>query len=292
MEPGLYGTSKSSDGVSGYGVNGVSGQSSGPNGSGVFGTGNGPGSGAGVTGLNLNGTGVLGEDISGVGVNGTSLTGTGVSGTSDTGVGIQGTSKDPKGFAGKFTGNVEIDGATTLGGDLKIDGATTLGGDVKINGKLALTGDQTVDGTISVTKDILLSNGDCAEEFDFSGASDIDPGTVLCLNDHGALCPSSEAYDSRVAGVVSGAGEYRPGIVLDNRKREGPRVAIALLGKVFCKVDADYAPVTVGDMLTTAPLPGYAMKATDRGALGAVIGKALAPLEHGRGLIPILVGLR
>jgi hypothetical protein len=281
--PGVYGTSKSSDGVSGFGVNGVSGQSSGPNGSGVLGTGGGAGSGAGVTGLNLAGTGVLGSDVSG----------TGVSGTSVTGVGVQGICKDPKGFAAKFTGNVEIDGNTTIKGNAEIDGATTHGGDVKIDGKLAIAGDQTVDGTLSVTKDILLTNGDCAEEFNVSSESDIDPGTVLSLDGDGALYPSSTAYDSRVVGVVSGAGDYRPAIVLDRQVREGPRVAVALLGKVFCKVDADCSPVAVGDLLTTAPSPGYAMKASDRTrSFGAVIGKALAPLDQGRGLIPILVTLR
>ena len=65
-----------------------------------------------------------------------------------------------------------------------------------------------------------------------------------------------------------------------------------MIGKVFCKVDADAAPVDIGDLLTTSNTPGHAMKATDRErAFGAVIGKALAPLVSGRGLIPVLVAL-
>ena len=71
------------------------------------------------------------------------------------------------------------------------------------------------------------------------------------------------------------------------------RKPIALLGKVFCKVDASFEPVRVGDLLTTSSTPGHAMKAVDPAtAFGAVIGKALRPLKEGQGLIPILVTLQ
>jgi hypothetical protein len=96
-----------------------------------------------------------------------------------------------------------------------------------------------------------------------------------------------------VAGVVSGAGEYRPALVLDRRESATERISVALVGKVYCKVDADYGPIEVGDLLTTSKRPGFAMKAGDRvRAFGAVIGKALAPLQNGQGSIPILVALQ
>jgi hypothetical protein len=61
----------------------------------------------------------------------------------------------------------------------------------------------------------------------------------------------------------------------------------------YCKVDADLAPIEVGDLLTTSPTRGHAQKATDRArAHGAVIGKAMAPLTSGRGVVPVLVGLQ
>jgi hypothetical protein len=70
-------------------------------------------------------------------------------------------------------------------------------------------------------------------------------------------------------------------------------VPLALLGKVFCKVDAQYSPIEVGDLLTTSPTIGHAMKADDPlKAFGSVIGKALRPLQAGRGMIPILVALQ
>ena len=68
---------------------------------------------------------------------------------------------------------------------------------------------------------------------------------------------------------------------------------VALVGKVYCKVDARYSPVEVGDLLTTSPTPGHAMKADDpMKAFGAVIGKALDSLKAGQTLIPILVALQ
>ena len=65
------------------------------------------------------------------------------------------------------------------------------------------------------------------------------------------------------------------------------------MGKVFCKVDAQYGAVEVGDLLTTSPTAGHAMKASNSAkAPGAVIGKALRPLIDGQGLIPILIALQ
>ena len=144
------------------------------------------------------------------------------------------------------------------------------------------------------TGDILLANADCAEDFDISKDEDeIEPGTVMVLDQQGQLQKSTEAYDKKVAGVVSGAGDHRPGIVLDKKPSQNNRVPIALLGKVYCKVDADHSSVEIGDMLTTSSTAGYAMKAVDPlKSFGAVIGKALGRLTDGQGLIPILVVLQ
>lgn len=68
---------------------------------------------------------------------------------------------------------------------------------------------------------------------------------------------------------------------------------IALMGKTFCKVDASIAPIRPGDLLTSSPTPGFAMKALDRmKAIGAILGKAPDGLEDGLGPIPILVSPR
>jgi len=150
------------------------------------------------------------------------------------------------------------------------------------------------EGDVEVTGDIRLANADCAEDFDVSGTEPIEPGTVMVLDEAGgALHQSRQSYDKRVAGVVSGAGGYKPGIVLDKQNTQANRVPLALLGKVYCKVDASYGPIAVGDLLTTSDRPGHAMKAADPlKAFGSIIGKALRPFKEGQGLIPILIALQ
>lgn len=150
------------------------------------------------------------------------------------------------------------------------------------------------DGNIDVSGDIRLVGADCAEDFDIVATANIELGTVMVVTQEGKLQQSSQAYDKKVVGVVSGAGNYRPGIVL-GQQMDSPesRMPIALMGKVYCQVDADQAPIEVGDLLTTSPTPGHAMKALDpMKAFGAVIGKALGTLDAGKGLIPVLVALQ
>jgi hypothetical protein len=185
-------------------------------------------------------------------------------------------------------------GATGIAGISSSAKATLLlkGGTRKIHLRNANGNDSIIlDGN---TGDILLHNADCAEEFDMSLAStEIEPGTVMVLDNDGMLEPSSRPYDKRVAGVISGAGGYKPGIVLDRKHSPNKRVSLALLGKVFCKVDAQYSQIRVGDMLTTSPTVGHAMRARDRSkAFGSIIGKAMRGTRTGKSLIPILIALQ
>jgi hypothetical protein len=153
--------------------------------------------------------------------------------------------------------------------------------------------DLVVKGSATIGGDVFLTGGDCAEDFDVSTSEDVEPGTVMVMNQEGILEPCRQAYDKRVTGVISGAGDLRPGIVLDKRRTQHNRMPVALLGKVYCKVDAGYGSVELGDLLVTSPTPAHAMRAGDPArAFGAVIGKALRGLESGRGLVPILVSLQ
>jgi hypothetical protein len=166
-------------------------------------------------------------------------------------------------------------------------------------GNVQMAGDATVTGTLNVGGDVILEGADCAEEFDMQTNVDLDPGTVVVLDRNGALEPGGQGYDRKVAGVISGAGQFRPGVILDRhgtsdrRGTSDKRAPVALMGKVYCKVDAQYGPVEVGDLLTTSPTSGHAMKASDPArAFGAVIGKALQPLRSGQALLPILIALQ
>ena len=141
--------------------------------------------------------------------------------------------------------------------------------------------------------DIILQNADCAEDFDLAESVPPEPGSVMVLDDEGELRQSERPYDKKVAGVVSGGGDYRPGIVLGRNQTSKARVALAMVGKVFCKVDATHGPIGVGDLLTTSSVVGHAMRAGDPArSFGTVIGKALRPWRDGLGLIPILVALQ
>jgi hypothetical protein len=141
--------------------------------------------------------------------------------------------------------------------------------------------------------DIVLLGADCAEEFELGTNKTAEPGSVVIIHGDGRIGESHQPYDRAVAGVVSGAGNCRPGVVLGKQRDHRRWLPVALLGKVYCKVDARPAAIEIGDLLTTSATVGHAMKATDTSkAFGAVLGKALQPLERRTGLIPILVALQ
>jgi hypothetical protein len=293
---GVFG--QGATGVHGVGTIGVYGVSEG-NGQGVLGesTGNGPG----VSGTSKGGDGVYGTSAHN-GVHGMSASsadsgvwgentggGYGVSGSSAKGWGVYGSSQN--GQAALFQGQVHITQ------DLNVDGRANLIGHVLcenglgVNG-LSVIGDMSLDGNLNITNkgDVVLS--DCAEHFDVVDAN-TKPGTVMVIDQDGNLRPSSRPYDKKVAGVVSGAGNYRPGIILGQHQSQHKGLPIALFGKVYCRVDARDSAIEIGDLLTTSRTSGHAMKAQDPvNAFGAVIGKALKPLKEGQGLIPILVALQ
>jgi hypothetical protein len=264
-----------------------------PNGTGVLGYGGSHG----VLGIATDGNGVRGVSNSSYGVSGASDSSNGVYGASTTGTGVFGTSTSGNGVSGSTTGtsasSYGVVGSSTNGGAgvCGIGGAKSLAG--QFQGNVEINGDITNVNTITVKTDVVLTGADCAEQFDMQSTAQPEPGTILVIDDEGKLRESSSAYDRRVAGVVSGAGDYRPGIVLDRQPSSEGRATIALVGKVYCKADADPAPIQVGDLLTTSARPGYAMKAANATqAFGAVIGKALKPLASGQGTIPILVALQ
>lgn len=140
----------------------------------------------------------------------------------------------------------------------------------------------------------IYGGADLAEKFQVSG-SKVEPGTLMVIDpDHpGMLKPSSSAYDSKVAGVVSGGGGVNPGMVLSQANGLGGNTPIAIAGRVYVKAEAFSSPIKPGDLLTTSDLSGYAMKAADRlQAAGAVIGKAMTGLDSGTGLVLVLINLQ
>jgi hypothetical protein len=65
---------------------------------------------------------------------------------------------------------------------------------------------------------------------------------------------------------------------------------LALIGVVPVKATTENGPIRPGDLLVSSSVPGYVMRCADLNKCeGAIVGKALEPLEEGTGLIEMLV---
>jgi hypothetical protein len=236
------------------------------------------------------GVGIEGETTTGpAGIHGNSPNSIGVQGTSASATGVVGTGKTGGYFEGQFEGIHVVGHDAHAAGVAGYNSSTGPG----VYGKSTSGYAGYFDGNVMVTGDVSLHGMDYAEDFDVVEVEAAVPGTVMVLDVSGAIRVCDEAYDRRVAGVVSGAGEYRPAVILGRNGSTPDRRPLALMGKVYCRVDATQVSIAIGDMLTTSSTPGHAMKAVNKErAFGAVIGKALQPLEGCRGLVPILVALQ
>ena len=116
---------------------------------------------------------------------------------------------------------------------------------------------------------------------------------VIDEQNPGKLRLSDRAYDTRVAGILSGANGVHPGISMHQEGLIEGGQNVALSGRVYALADASDAPIHPGDLLTTSATPGHCMKATDPAkAQGAIIGKAMSALNKGRGMVLVLVSLQ
>jgi hypothetical protein len=161
------------------------------------------------------------------------------------------------------------------------------------------------DGTTAVKVLQILGGADLSEQFEVSPldtasvephSHSIAPGMVVAIDpsNPGKLIVSGQAYDRRVAGIISGAGGIKPGMVVG---QEGSIAngahPVALTGRVYCWADATNGPIEPGDLLTTSDTPGHAMKVKNhKKAQGAIIGKAMTSLKTGKGLVLVLVTLQ
>ncbi|NUS00868.1 MAG: hypothetical protein HOV67_37085 [Kribbellaceae bacterium] len=249
---------------------------------------------AGVAGFQLTnkGDGVYGEGATGV--HGVGQTGSGVWGLGQTASGVYGETHGAgtDGAAGVLGEGLEsglgVKGISRAERMAGVAGYNVAGNGPGVYGEGVPAG--YFHGDVIVTGDLRLAGADVAEQFEVG--TDVQDGTVVVLEDDGSLRPSATAYDKRVAGVVSGAGDRKPALVLDRVEAladRPDRKPVAVVGKAWCR---SVGPIGVGDLLTTAAEPGHAMVASDRdAAFGAVIGKALTPLAEGRGMVLVLVGL-
>ncbi|MBI2096678.1 MAG: hypothetical protein HYT40_00765, partial [Candidatus Sungbacteria bacterium] len=159
----------------------------------------------------------------------------------------------------------------------------------------------TVNGTAGdFTK---VAGSDLAEIY-YTKDLSISPGDVVSIDGTIAagVKKSAKAYDPETFGIIS----TRPGLLLGDTKTntEDFPVVIALAGRVSVKASTENGAIQAGDLLTSSPLPGVAMKATKA---GPIIGQALTSFDgegvgtviafvknnysHGANLASLLPGL-
>lgn len=157
---------------------------------------------------------------------------------------------------------------------------------------LTVAGNAFVSGTLS-GGNIQATYQDIAEWV--PADQDLAPGTVVVLS-HDAnneVTASGQAYDTRVAGVVS----EQPGLILGEAAES--KEMIATTGRVRVRVDASRGAIKPGDLLVTSDVPGTAMRSEPieiAGTMihrpGTIIGKALEPLDGGVGEILVLLSMQ
>ena len=145
----------------------------------------------------------------------------------------------------------------------------------------------------------ITGGSDLSEQFNVNSINKakIEPGMVVCIDaqNPGKLVVSSKAYDRTVAGIISGAGDVKSGMIMGQaRSIANGDHPVALTGRVFVMADATKHAIAPGDLLTTSNTPGHAMKATDPSKLqGAALGKAMTGMDKGKkGLVLVLVSLQ
>ena len=205
-------------------------------------------------------------------------------GTSGGVIGVQGDTNSPEGDGGRFVG-VKGASGTIIRGDTGPTGAgeATV---FRVNG----------NGTVFADGGFRPFGADFAESIAVSGnVEHYAPGDLLGIDasSERRLSLSQTPYSTLVAGVYS----TQPGVVASqHRVIEGlakDEVPLAVVGIVPCKVTTENGPIVAGDLLVSSSIPGHAMKGTDRSRmLGAVVGKALEPLQKGTGVIQVLVTLQ
>jgi hypothetical protein len=166
-------------------------------------------------------------------------------------------------------------------------------GNLSPNYNLDVSGTAHVTSSLTVDGNIAAKYQDVAEWVPATHC--LSAGTVVVLNPEKSnqVMASSSAYDTGVAGVVSG----RPGLALGEAGQD--KVLVATTGRVKVKVDASRSPIRVGDLLVTSDQEGVAMKSepVELNGIklhrpGTLLGKALEPLETGTGEILVLLSLQ
>lgn len=132
------------------------------------------------------------------------------------------------------------------------------------------TGNLTVGGYFKGIATSALY-ADLAENY--MAESAYESGTVVTFGGSEEVTITNNAYDTAIAGIVS----TNPAYLMNSDLKGDTVVAVALTGRVPCKVKG---PVSKGTVLVSSELPGIAMAIDNsKFAPGCVIGKALESID-------------
>lgn len=141
----------------------------------------------------------------------------------------------------------------------------------------------------------IKAGSDLAEYFDILEDGDVQPGMLAAIDpvEMGKLTLTTQSYDPRVAGIVSGANGLATGMFMgqQNSIADGAH-PIALTGRAFVYATKENGDINPGDLLTSSSTPGYAMRVKKRKkAAGAIIGKAMSGMDE-NGFVLVLINLQ
>jgi len=191
---------------------------------------------------------------------------------------------------------LEVNGETALTGRLGVFGQPSAPRTAGWAGGIH-TFDLEAEGTVWSRNGYQSGPRDIAENYE--SETDLEAGDVVCLDirKKNRIVRSESPNDPLVLGVVSTAPGFLLHVDPDGKHQDAKHFPVALCGRVPCNVTDEGGPIERGDLLTSSSTPGHAMKAERipiGGAGGSyrpgtIIGKALAPLESGNGVIEIFV---
>ncbi|MBI5369934.1 hypothetical protein HZA85_01960 [Candidatus Uhrbacteria bacterium] len=186
------------------------------------------------------------------------------------------------------TANTEVAYVTNTG-TLQIAGDLVLAGKIYPSDRGVVQTSKYIyyDGSEGAGGDFMRTNakGWSTGSYDFAemfpSDEQLQPGEVVVFAGDGQKVKRSMGADS---GTIAGIVSTRPGFLAgDNLPGAQP---IALAGRVPTHITSENGAVAVGDPLTLATKPGYAMKATHP---GPIVGYALEPLSSGEKDILVFV---
>ena len=215
-------------------------------------------------------------------------------------------SRGPRGSAGSIAGRAVTLGTTTRGtGQMLLKNRrerevvlafVESGSDSGYLGIADSGGSQRVILKVEKGQGVVAVDGtaihDYAEILDLATREGIRAGSVVAWDpDASGLVPASVSNARRVVGVISGAGKFRPGMVIGSRTDGSKDFPVAVSGVIYARVSGEAGPVEPGDLLVPSSAAGVGMRAADpRATAGTVFGKALEPWSGaGEGLVLMLV---